>query len=80
MGGALGTALGGWVSKFFIPFLQIGADEASRIPPYQVDIAWSAVFRIYALFGLLFVVALIALIVMLRRMRIFEAVKLGQTE
>jgi putative ABC transport system permease protein len=80
MGGALGTILGGWVSKFFIPFLQIGADEASRIPPYQVDIAWTAVFRIYALFGLLFVVALIALIVMLRRMRIFEAVKLGQTE
>jgi putative ABC transport system permease protein len=80
MGGALGTALGGWVSKFFIPFLQIGADEAARIPPYQVDIAWSAIFRIYALFGLLFVGALIALIAMLRRMRIFEAVKLGQTE
>jgi putative ABC transport system permease protein len=80
MGGALGTALGGWVSKFFIPFLQIGADEASRIPPYQVDIAWSAVFRIYLLFGLLFIVALVALIAMLRRMRIFEAVKLGQTE
>ena len=80
MGGVLGTALGGWVSKFFIPFLQIGADEASRIPPYQVDIAWSAVFRIYALFGLLFIFALITLIVMLRRMRIFEAVKLGQTE
>jgi putative ABC transport system permease protein len=79
MGGGLGTILGGWVSSFFIPFLQIGVDEVSRIPPYAVDIAWSAIFRIYALFGGLFVVALIALVVMLRRMRIFEAVKLGET-
>jgi putative ABC transport system permease protein len=79
MGGGLGTALGAWVSSFFIPFLQIGVDEASRIPPYSVDIAWSAIFRIYVLFGVLFVIALIALVVMLRRMRIFEAVKLGET-
>ncbi|MGC9522465.1 MAG: FtsX-like permease family protein [Anaerolineae bacterium] len=79
MGGAVGTLLGGFVSDFFIPFLQVGVDEASRIPPYQVDVAWSAIFRIYVLFGVLFVAALVALIVMLRRMRIFEAVKLGET-
>ncbi len=78
-GGALGTGLGAVVSKFFIPFLQIGVDEASRIPPYSVDIAWSAIFRVYALFGLLFVVALIILVVMLRRMKIFQAIKLGET-
>ena len=79
MGGGLGTLLGGGVSEFFIPFLQIGVDEASRIPPYVVDVAWSAIFRIYGLFVVLFVVALAALVVMLRRMRIFEAVKLGET-
>jgi putative ABC transport system permease protein len=79
MGGVLGTGLGGWVSAFFIPYLQVGADEVSRIPPYVVDIAWSAIFRIYALFGILFVVALVALIVMLRRMRIFEALKMGES-
>ncbi len=78
-GGALGTGLGAFVSKFFIPFLQVGADEASRIPPYVVDIAWSAILPIYALFGILFVVALIALIIMLRRMKIFQAIKLGET-
>ena len=79
MGGGLGTLLGGAVSKFFIPFLQVGADEVSRIPPYVVDVAWSAIFRIYALFAGLFVIALVALIVMLRRMKIFEAVKLGES-
>ncbi|HNT77682.1 MAG TPA: ABC transporter permease [Anaerolineae bacterium] len=79
MGGGLGTLLGGGVSAFFIPFLQIGVDEAARIPPYVVDIAWPAIFRIYVLFGTLFFVALAALVVMLRRMKIFEAVKLGET-
>ena len=78
-GGALGTGLGAFVSKFFIPFLQISVDEASRIPPYSVDIAWSAIFRVYTLFGLLFVVALVALVMMLRRMKIFQAIKLGET-
>jgi len=78
-GGALGTGLGALVSNFFIPFLQISLDEASRIPPYSVDIAWSAIFRVYALFGLLFVVALMILVMMLRRMKIFQAIKLGET-
>jgi len=79
MGGLLGTLLGGGLSSLFIPYLQIGADEASQIPPYVVEVAWSAIFRIYALFAVLFVVALVTLIVMLRRMKIFEAVKLGET-
>ena len=78
-GGALCTGLGALISKFFIPFLQIGADEASRIPPYSVDIAWPAIFRVYALFGLLFVVALAILVIMLRRIKIFQAIKLGET-
>jgi putative ABC transport system permease protein len=79
IGGAAGTALGAWVSYLFIPYLQIGADAKSRVPPYLVDIAWPAVFQIYALFGLLFLVTLIILVILLRRMRIFEAIKLGET-
>jgi putative ABC transport system permease protein len=79
MGGALGTALGVGVSSFFIPYLQVGAEEMARIPPYDVNIAWSAVFRVYGLFGLLFVVALIVLVVMLQRMKIFQAIKLGES-
>lgn len=79
IGGGAGTALGAWVSNLFIPYLQIGADVTSRVPPYLVEIAWPAVFQIYALFGLLFLVTLIILVILLRRMRIFEAIKLGET-
>ncbi len=79
MGVGLGTALGVGVSSFFIPYLQIGTEEMARIPPYDVHIAWSAVFRVYGVVGLLFVVALIALVMMLRRMKIFQAIKLGES-
>jgi putative ABC transport system permease protein len=79
IGGIAGTFLGAWVSNLFIPYLQIGTDSISRTPPYLVEIAWSAVYQIYALFGFLFLVTLIILVFLLRRMRIFEAIKLGET-
>lgn len=78
-GAGLGTGLGAWVSSLFIPYLQIGEEAAARIPPFVVEIAWPAILEIYALFGLLFIVTLVVLVVLLRRMRIFQAIKLGET-
>jgi putative ABC transport system permease protein len=73
-----GTGLGVWVSEFFIPQLQVGNDMAARIPPFLVQIDWPSVFQIYILFGLLFVVALVILTFLLMRMKIFQAIKLGE--
>jgi putative ABC transport system permease protein len=78
-GGVVGTLLGGLVSQLFIPYLQIGGDVASVVPPFVVEIAWSAIFRIYILFALVFLVALAGLAVLLTRMKIFQAIKLGET-
>jgi putative ABC transport system permease protein len=79
MGGLIGTGLGIWISNNFIPFLQVGANPQSQIPPYVVYIAWPAILRVYALFGLLFVVALVTLVILLRRMKIFQAIKMGES-
>ena len=73
-----GTGLGVWVSNLFIPELQVGNGMAARIPPFLVQIDWPSVFRIYILFGLLFVVAVVILTLMLLRMKIFQAIKLGE--
>lgn len=73
-----GTALGVWVSKFFIPQLQLRKRSGARIPPFVVQIDWPSVFQIYILFGLLFVVAMVILILLLMRMKIFQAIKLGE--
>lgn len=75
----LGTAFGVWISKLFIPYLQTGSDASDLVPPYLVEIAWPAIFQIYGLFLLMFIVALVVLAVMLRRMKIFQAIKLGET-
>ncbi len=74
-----GTALGILVSELFVPTLQFGAEALSQVPPFQVRIAWSALLQIYALFGFLFVGALGGLIILLRRLKIFQAIKLGET-
>ena len=79
LGGGAGTGLGAWMSYLFIPYLQIGTDAASRIPPFQVIIAWPAIFQIYALFTGLFVITLVVLVLLLWRMKIFQAIKLGET-
>ena len=79
LGLGAGTVLGALISNLFIPYLQIGADAVSRIPPFEVEIAWVAIVRIYILFGVLFVVALSVLAGFLLRMKIFQAIKLGET-
>lgn len=75
----LGTVLGIWISRLFIPYLQIGDATADLVPPYLVEIAWPAIYQIYGLFVLLFLAAVIVLTLLLRRMRLFQAIKLGET-
>jgi putative ABC transport system permease protein len=79
LGLGTGTAIGILISQLFIPYLQIGAGPAASTPPFTVDIAWFAVTRLYVLFGVLFLVAFIVLIVLLMRMKVFQAIKLGET-
>jgi putative ABC transport system permease protein len=78
-GGIVGTALGAWISAKFIPYLQIGADVASRVPPFKIITAWNSIFQIYGLFGILFALTLGILVILLERMKIFQAIKLGES-
>jgi putative ABC transport system permease protein len=78
LGGGAGTLLGVAVSRFFIPFLQ-RQHGSEAIPPFLIDISWLPVMRVYLLFALLFLAALAALIILLRQMQIFQAIKLGET-
>jgi putative ABC transport system permease protein len=79
IGLAAGSGLGIAVSQWFIPFLQLGTATTAHYPPFIVEIAWPAILQIYALFALLFVAALGGLAALLLRMKIFQAVKLGET-
>ena len=75
----VGSALGILFSQWFIPYLQVGASLTAHYPPFAVEIAWPSLLGMYAVFGLLFVGALSGLAALLLRMKIFQAIKLGET-
>ena len=74
-----GTAIGVLISRVFIPYLQIGVGPSANTPPFTVEIAWFAITRLYLLFGGLILVAFVVLIILLLRMKVFQAIKLGET-
>lgn len=79
-GTGLGTALGVWMSRLFIPHLWVGADETAQLLPLEVLIAWDKLWTICAVFAAMFALVVILLMGLLLRMRVFEAVKLGEAE
>jgi putative ABC transport system permease protein len=78
-GALAGTGLGVLVSNLFIEFFQVQGIKHPFTPPFVVQIAWQEIAYIYAVFGAMFVAAVIALLAALRQMRVFEAIKLGET-
>ncbi|HTX90649.1 MAG TPA: FtsX-like permease family protein [Anaerolineales bacterium] len=74
-----GTFVGILASELFVPFLQIGSTAQAQYPPFQIEIAWFSIIQIYGLFIILFVAALAVLSAVLLRMKIFQAIKLGET-
>ena len=79
MGLALGLGIGLLVSLLYIPYMQFVSNLEGVVPPYVVTMAWSEIAQIVALFFGTFLLIMLILLVILRRMRIFQAVKLGET-
>jgi putative ABC transport system permease protein len=78
IGTLAGTAFGVQASRLFVPFLQVRTGQFPDTPPFVVQIAWEQIAQIFVVAGTLLVLAVVATVLLLRRMRIFEAVKLGE--
>jgi putative ABC transport system permease protein len=78
-GALIGLAVGTAASLVFVPFFRVGATEQSITPPFQVILAWSDVALILIAFAVVLLVTSLGIIYRLARLRIFEAVKLGDT-
>jgi putative ABC transport system permease protein len=78
-GTSIGTGVGVLVSYLYVPHLAVGGSFGGAVPPILVRIAWSDIVAVYV--ALLVALATITLstVLMLRRARFFEAIKLGQT-
>ena len=79
MGLTLGLGIGLVVSVLYIPYMQFVSSLESVVPPYLVTMAWVEIAQIIALFFATFLIIMLILLVILRRMRIFQAVKMGET-
>lgn len=75
----IGTGLGALASRLFIPFFQVGADPSALVPPFVVQIAWDRLGAVYSVFAVMLVLIVSVLIGLLVRMRLFEALRLGET-
>lgn len=74
---AAGTGIGLLVAKVVVPLYQVGAGKYPGTPAYPPVIAWNDVAIMYVVFGGALLVTLLALALILSRMQLFVAVKLG---
>jgi putative ABC transport system permease protein len=72
-----GTGIGLLAATLVVPLLQVGAGPRPGTPPYPPQIAWNQVEIIYLVFAAALLLSLLALSWILGRMRLFQAVKLG---
>ncbi len=72
-----GTAIGLLSAALVVPLYEIGAGDYPGTPPFAPVIAWDQVTIIYGVFGVALLLTLVALAWVLGRMRLFQAVKLG---
>lgn len=78
VGALVGTALGTVAARLFVPYYQLGTSIEALTPPFVVIIAWSEIGRLLAILITMLALTLIATSFLLRRLRIHEAIKLGQ--
>jgi putative ABC transport system permease protein len=72
-----GTGIGLLAATLVVPLLNVGAGPYPGTPSYPPQIAWDQVTLIYIVFAVALLLTLLALAWILGRMRLFQAVKLG---
>jgi putative ABC transport system permease protein len=75
---ALGIIIGKMTSLLFLPFLQTTDNTSRQIPPFHVVFAAVDTIRLYAVVGVMMTIGAGLLITHIRRLRVHQAVKLGE--
>jgi putative ABC transport system permease protein len=78
VGIGLGLYVGLVASQVFIPFLQMGYSETALVPPFMVTIAWDDVAKAVAAMLVTSLATTAGVIAFLSRIRVFEALKMGE--
>jgi putative ABC transport system permease protein len=73
-----GASIGLLASSLFLPFLQVGSSPFSVVPPFDVLIGWAESGWLSIGFGLVLVLTIIGTVFYLARIKVFQAVKMGE--
>lgn len=74
----IGIGVGNLASLLYVPNFQIAFNPSSLVPPFKVMFESSDLMRIYLLVGFMLIFGLGILAYMLSRLRIHQAIKLGE--
>jgi len=74
---AAGSGIGTLAALLIVPLMQVGVGPYPGVPAYPPRLAWESMASIYAAFGVTLTLSLLALGTALARVRLFQAVKLG---
>ncbi len=75
---AAGLGLGTLASRLFLPFLQSGDQAGRQVPPFRIVFDSDDTMKLYAATGIMLAAGACLLVLQLRRLRITQAVKLGE--
>lgn len=75
---AIGTVLGGWASRLFLPFTKVSADLTGTVPEFVIVVSPADLLKIYIVLGGMLLFGLVGLVIVLSHMRLHQAVKLGE--
>jgi putative ABC transport system permease protein len=75
----VGAAVGLGTSNLFVPLLQAAASGEQQVPPFHVQIGWTEAGWLSLSFGVVLCLTMMGTIAYLVRLKVFQAVKLGET-
>jgi putative ABC transport system permease protein len=74
-----GAVIGVTISYLFVPLLQVNASSGAPVPPFDVLIGWGESLGLILAFGGVLVLTILGTILYLLRIKVFQAVKMGES-
>ncbi|XID95293.1 ABC transporter permease [Paenibacillaceae bacterium WGS1546] len=74
----LGIGIGKLASILFLPFLQTTENSANQVPPFRVIFESTDTNRLYIVVGVMMAIGVALLVTHIRRLKVHQAVKLGE--
>ncbi len=74
-----GAVIGVTISYLFVPLLQVNASSGAPVPPFDVLIGWEKSLGLILAFGGVLVLTVLGTILYLLRIKVFQAVKMGES-